>query len=370
MPSALLSIGTALPALQLPQRQIADFMASVLDLDAEGQRRLRRLYELSGIATRHTVLTDYARSFGELEFFPNTPGLLPLPGHPARMELYRRHAPELALAAARECLTQAPGVAAPDITHLITVSCTGLYAPGLDIELAEALDLTPSVERTAVNFMGCYAAFPALKLADYIVRAQPSARVLVVCVELCTVHFHPRTDDDHLVANALFSDGCAAALVADANAAQGQPALRLDTFYSETLPAGRGDMAWHLGEAGFEIGLSSYVPDLIRGGIAQLFDRLVARNGGSRPEHYAVHPGGVRILRAAQQAMGLTADDLAPSYDVLRQAGNMSSATILFVLREWLNRARALSQPQPLAACAFGPGLTLESLAGTLLPAR
>ncbi len=370
MPSAIVSIGTALPALQLPQRQIADFMASVLDLDADGQRRLRRLYDLSGIDTRHTVLGDYARSFGELEFFPNTPGLLPLPGHPARMDLYRLHAPVLAREAVEACLAEAPGIGAGDITHLITVSCTGLYAPGLDIELAEALNMMPSIERTAVNFMGCYAAFPALKLADYIVRAQPAARVLVVCIELCTVHFHPRTDDDHVVANALFADGCACALVADASATQGAPALRLDTFYSETMPAGRGDMAWHLGEAGFEIGLSSYVPDLIKGGIAQLFDRLVARNGGSRPDYYAVHPGGVRILRAAQQAMGLTADDLAPSYGVLRRAGNMSSATILFVLREWLLRARALAQPTPLAACAFGPGLTLESLAGTLLPAR
>ncbi len=365
MPSAILSIGTALPALRLSQRQIAQFMTSVLGLDADAQRRLNLLYDRSGIDTRHTVVTDYARSFGELEFFPNTPGLLPLPGHPARMELYRRHAPELGLAAAQQCLAESPGIGAEQITHLITVSCTGLYAPGLDIELAESLQLRPSVERTAVNFMGCYAAFPALKLADYIVRAQPQARVLIVCIELCTVHFHPRTEDDHLVANALFADGCAAALVGDVSAADGQAALQLDGFYSETVSAGRSDMAWHLGEAGFEIGLSSYVPDLVRGGIAQLFDRLVERVGGRRPEAYAVHPGGVAILRAAQQALGLTAEDVAPSYDVLRQVGNLSSATILFVLREWLRRAQA--QPTPLAACAFGPGLTLESLAGTLV---
>jgi predicted naringenin-chalcone synthase len=364
MSAAVLSIGLALPTLQLRQQDIAAFMSRQLGLDTYGDRRLRKLYDMSGIDTRHSVVADFGRAAADQTFYPSAPDQPP-PGYPARMELYRHHAPLLALEAARDCLSR--HATRPDqITHLITVSCTGLYAPGLDIELAEALELSPFIERTAVNFMGCYAAFPALKLADYIVRAEPDARVLVVCVELCTLHFHPRTDDDHLVANALFADGCAVALVGNVNAGQGQALLRLDSFFSTTVPAGRGDMAWQLGEDGFEIGLSSYVPDLIRGGIGELFARLVARAGGAAPEHFAVHPGGVRILRAAQQVMGLSADDLAPSYAVLRRAGNMSSATILFVLRDWLDRLQGGGQ-QRLAACAFGPGLTLESLIGEVI---
>ena len=213
MPSYLGAIGTATPPHRLAQPVIADFMARALELDADGTRKLRALYRVSGIGHRYSVLPDYGEAVGNYAFFPNTPGLEPFPSVSQRMATYRHEALPLARAAAQDSLRQAPEVAAGSLTHLITVSCTGMYAPGLDIELVQALGLSLSVRRTCVNFMGCYAAVNALRLADSIVRAEPTARVLVVSVELCTLHFQKSREEDHLVSNALFGDGAAACLV-------------------------------------------------------------------------------------------------------------------------------------------------------------
>jgi predicted naringenin-chalcone synthase len=205
MPSYLGAIGTALPPHRLAQPVIADFMARALELDADGTRKLRALYRVSGIEHRYSVLPDYGRTLGDYEFFPNTPGLEPFPSVSPRMAAYRREALPLAVAAAQDSLRQAPGIEATSLTHLITVSCTGMYAPGLDIELVQALGLRHDVRRTCVNFMGCYAAVNALRLADSMVRADPAARVLVVSVELCTLHFQKSHAEDHLGPGALLS---------------------------------------------------------------------------------------------------------------------------------------------------------------------
>ena len=228
--SYLSAIGTATPAHRLPQPQIAEFMARAHGMDEGATRKLRALYRMSGIGYRHSVLADYGREPGAYTFFPNSPDLEPFPTVGARMRVYRREALPLAAAAAQECLRQAPEVAPDSLTHLISVSCTGMYAPGLDIELVQHLGLRPNVQRTCVNFMGCYAAFNALKLADAICRADSRARVLIVCTELCTLHFQKRSEEDHLVANALFGDGAAAALVLG-QPAPGRPNLELTAFH-------------------------------------------------------------------------------------------------------------------------------------------
>ncbi|MBU1822856.1 MAG: type III polyketide synthase, partial [Bacteroidetes bacterium] len=206
------SLGTAVPAHQIEQNRIADFMAKAMGLNAVDERRLRALYRSTRIRQRHSVLPDYGRSNGDFSFYPNTPGLEPFPTVQQRMVAYRQHAVVLAEEAIRDCLNNTP-VSPDKITHLITVSCTGMYAPGPDIELIGRLGLQSTVHRIAVNFMGCYGAFNGLKTAVALVKADPSARVLLVCVELCTLHFQKKNEEDHLLANALFSDGAAAVLL-------------------------------------------------------------------------------------------------------------------------------------------------------------
>ncbi|RZL15759.1 MAG: type III polyketide synthase [Hymenobacter sp.] len=362
MPSYLGAIGTATPVHRLAQPTIAGFMAGALELDAAGTRKLGALYRVSGIAHRHSVLADYGRENGDYEFFPNTPGLEPFPSVSQRMAAYRREALPLALAAVQDSLRQAPDVALTSLTHLITVSCTGMYAPGLDIELVTTLGLATSVRRTCVNFMGCYAAVNALRLADTIVRADPAARVLVVSVELCTLHFQKSHEPDHLVSNALFGDGAAACLVL------GQPlpgrSLALRAFHCGLAPEGTKDMAWHIGDFGFEMTLSGYVPALIQGGIGQLLNELLQDLPVRRADirHFALHPGGRKILEAIEQALGLSKDDNRYAYQVLRDYGNMSSATVLFVLRELLAATTPADAGAPVLSCAFGPGLTMEAM--------
>ncbi len=362
MKSYICAIGTANPPHKIPQMQIADFMAAALQFDEPATRKLKALYRVSGIGQRYSVLQDYTRQNGDFTFYPNTPTLEPFPTVQMRMNEYRKYALELSERAIRSCLTQAAKVSLPDITHLITVSCTGMYAPGLDIELVERLGLSTSVQRTAVNFMGCYAAFNAIKLADALCKSDPLAKVMLVCTEICTIHFQKDAAQDHLVSNALFGDGAAAVLM------QSQPndevSLELQSFHCDLAPAGTREMAWHIGDTGFEMTLSSYVPDLIKKGIKELTDRLLhgLKTTVSEINLFAIHPGGRRILEVIEQELGMTRDDNRFAYQVLRDFGNMSSATVLFVLKELMDSLTAKEQDAPVLSFAFGPGLTLESM--------
>ncbi len=364
MPSYLGAIGTANPVHRIAQLQIADFMAQALEFGEHDARKLRALYRVSGIEHRYSVLPDYGRANGAYTFFPNTPGLEPFPGVGQRMAVYRRAALPLATEAVRDCLRQVPDVAPASVTHLITVSCTGMYAPGLDIELVQALGLRPDVRRTCVNFMGCYAAVNALKLADAFCLADARARVLVVSVELCTLHFQKSAAEDHLVSNALFGDGAAAALVQAAPLPNGAPSLALQAFHCGLEPDGHDDMAWHINDFGFEMTLSAYVPRLIQRGIRRLTDGLL----DSLPvqladiRHFAIHPGGRKILETIEGELGLTRADNRHAYRVLRDYGNMSSATVLFVLRDVLAHATPADHGAPVLSFAFGPGLTMEAM--------
>lgn len=362
MKSYICAIGTATPANKIPQMQIADFMALALRFDEPQTRKLKALYRVSGISQRYSVLEDYQLTNGDFTFYPNTPDLEPFPGVQQRMDLFKKHAATLSEQAVADCLSQTSEIALTSITHLITVSCTGMYAPGLDIELVERLGLASTVQRTAVNFMGCYAAFNAIKLADAICKSSPDAKVLLVCTEICTIHFQKYTDPDHLVSNALFGDGAAAVIM------QGSPQsgvnLELQSFHCELAPAGKQEMAWHIGDTGFEMTLSSYVPDLIKSGIKKLTDNLLhgLKTILSEINLFAIHPGGRRILEVIEQELDMTRHDNRYAYQVLRDYGNMSSATVLFVLKELMNELTQAEQHEPVLSFAFGPGLTLESM--------
>lgn len=369
------SLGTAVPDHRIDQNRIADFMAKAMNLNADDERRLRALYRSTRIKQRYSVLPDYGVANGEFTFYPNTPDLEPFPTVQQRMVAYRQYAVPLAEKALRNCLADS-NVNFAEITHLITVSCTGMYAPGPDIELIERLGLRSSVHRIAVNFMGCYGAFNGLKTATALVKADPEAKVLMVCVELCTLHFQKKDEEDHLLANALFADGAAAVLVEGSSSdgrshtlrrgrpsvTEGKSALEIVDFACEVLPEGKDDMAWHINDFGFEMKLTSRVPDVLKTGLPAVLERITHAQG-IQPKDvnlFAIHPGGRRILEVVEEVLGLTHEDNAAAYEILRDYGNMSSGTILFVLKKlWeLNRQSAGSL---IFASAFGPGLTAET---------
>jgi len=359
--SFMTSIGTATPTHQLKQDAVAEFMVRAMQLGNGDERKLRVLFRASGIETRYSVVEDYGKT-DDFHFFENTPGLEPFPSTRRRLELYRRHALALSLEAVHNCLSRVPAVKKDSITHLVVVSCTGMYAPGLDIDLIKALGLEASVERTCINFMGCYAAFNALKLAAAACDANPRSKVLVVCTELCSIHFQKENTDDNLLANALFGDGAAAALV-EASPRHGTN-LKLEQFHCDLATEGEHDMTWTVGDLGFEMRLSTYVPEVIRSGIRNLTRSLLSKINLSPAaiSFYAIHPGGKKILETIEAELGLTKNDNRFAYDVLRRYGNMSSATVLFILESQYSEFTSADEGKHVLSIAFGPGLTLESM--------
>ena len=247
-----------------------------------------------------------------------------------------------------------------EITHLITVTCTGLFAPGLDVELMRELRLNPFIQRSSVNFMGCNAAIIALKQADAICRTTPKAKVLVVCTELCTIHFQKQYNDDYLLSNLLFGDGAVAALVTSQSSGEYRHSVSIASFNSMVLHNGYSDMAWRLSEKGFIMNLSSYVPDLISRNIEPMLKSVNLDVASFK--HWAIHPGGKRIVDDFALALGLDKCALAPTYQVLKDYGNMSSPTVLFVLKEVLEKAKPEHQGNRIFAAAFGPGLSIETM--------
>ncbi|WKN33048.1 type III polyketide synthase [Porifericola rhodea] len=368
MPTYINAIGTAVPSHKIKQTEIVNFMAKAHQMSSEAKHRLRALYRASGIQFRHSVLADFGED-AAYDFFPDNDDLEPFPTISQRMELYRKEAFPLSLAAVHDCFKRQKNIATKDITHIVMVSCTGMYAPGVDIELVKALKLPSNVQRSCINFMGCYAAFNALKVADHIVRAQKEARVLVVCTELCTLHFQKNKDEDTLLANALFADGSAAVLLS-AEAERGQAQLSLEQFYCALATEGEQDMAWHIGDFGFEMKLSAYVPDIIKKGIRQLSEQLVSEYAKTKEkdteaavaDYFAIHPGGKRILQVIEEQLGLSTEDNRYAYEVLKSYGNMSSPTVLFVLQALMAERGPLDHKKQVLSFAFGPGLTLESM--------
>lgn len=356
--SFITAIGTAVPENCFPQMQIAEFMASALQMDEYNQRKLKALYRTTKIAQRHSVLTDYGKPSSEYQFYPQSPDLEPFPTISQRMIAYQVFALPLCLKAIGNLNQDIPQ---KGITHIITVSCTGMYAPGLDIEIIAALNLDTTIQRTAINFMGCYGAFNGLKMADTICKANPEAKVLVVCVELCTLHFQKKMDEDFLLSNALFADGAAAVLIES----KGQEkSLELRSFFCDLYFEGKQDMAWKVADFGFEMTLTSYIPKLVKSGIKSLIDRLLVNSGITNKEIdlYAMHPGGKAILEAIEISLEITKDDNKYAYEILRDYGNMSSCTVLFVLNEILKNTTDSDKGNNILSCAFGPGLTLESM--------
>ncbi|MFS0713787.1 type III polyketide synthase [Microbacterium sp. 2P01SA-2] len=374
MTARILSIGTAVPPAVLHQNSVRDLFAAQPGIGRLSQRLVRAAFDASAIETRHTVLTELADALSperepEREdaatSAPAEPASLPVisadrallsPSTGTRNDAYIALAPELSARAARDALSAA-SVDPAEVTHVVTVSCTGMYAPGPDYRLVRDLGLPTSVERYHLGFIGCAAAVPGLRAAARICAAQPDAVVLVVCAELCTLHFRVADDPDQILAASLFADGAAAAVVSADPDRRGDRWLDLDRFATAVTDDGERDMTWTIGDAGFEMVLTAEVPRIIGREIRAAVADVV---GDTRVDTWAVHPGGRAVLDRVESGLDLPPDALEASRAVLRDYGNMSSATILFILRSLLD-GDALRDGQTIATLAFGPGLTMEA---------
>lgn len=361
--SVIVGIGTANPDYKLSQEEAYAFMKEFYSLDEDEGNRLSALYKRSGIKQRYSCVPDYNQQLQQKKLFPDTPDLTPFPNIERRMAIYAEEAPLLSEKAITNLYAQlnASSYNTQHITHLITVSCTGMSAPGLDLMLLEKLQLAPHTQRTSVNFMGCYAAVHALKMAHQICTAQTNAQVLIVCVELCSLHFQNVKSSDNITANAIFADGAAACLmVGDDLAKHNAPHLLVKGFYSEVHASGKKDMAWQISSSGFLMTLSAYIPQFIEAAIADLIARALSHYGVQKTaiEHWAIHPGGRKILDVTLAKLSLNQQDLAYSYQVLKEYGNMSSPTILFVLKAMMDDHLLSGN---IFGTAFGPGLTMET---------
>jgi predicted naringenin-chalcone synthase len=354
MNNQIVSIGTANPGDAIPQMRISNFMKIAHGLEERDSRVLNFIYKQSGIEQRYSVLDDFKYNNPEnFEFFPKNYKLNPFPGTKRRMEVFQSSGFHIAQKAIRECLEN--GLVYPgEVTHLILISCTGMFAPGLELQIIHEMGFNTDIERYAIHFMGCYAAFNGLKLADKICTADPKAKVLVVSVELCTLHFQRAYTEDNLLANAIFGDGAAAALVC--RSANG---LGIKKYNSQLFKNGERDMAWSIGDFGFEMKLSKYVPELLQKGLNQIHYHMERFFRLSEIQNYAIHPGGKQILHKVEEAFGIGSESNCFSHEVLKNYGNMSSASILFVLKKWLETSQ---KSGPLLAMGFGPGLTLETM--------
>ncbi len=354
--SKIISIGTAVPEYRHDQSAILDFMQRIYAPDEEGKRKLKFLYRQGGIQTRYSVIPDYSLPASAWKFYPASENLEPFPKLELRMKWFQKEAAPLSMNAIKKCLDKYPG---KKITHLITVSCTGMSAPELDLELIEKLSLPPTTIRCSVNFLGCYAAINALRIADAFCKSDENTNVLVVCTELCTLHFQKENTVDNITSSMLFSDGSAAVLVSADKKAEG---LNIDHFFSSVNLKGKQDMAWQLSSKGFVMNLSSYVPDIIEENFNELVTDALKHTGSSASDisHWCIHPGGKKILEAVHKSLGFTNGQLQESAEILKNYGNMSSAAVLFVLEEMMNKID-YQKDNKIFMAAFGPGLTMET---------
>jgi len=359
MNALIRGIGVAVPPHVVTQEQAAELASTVICRTEQQQRVLTALYRKAGIESRHSVL-PYTTALhwlpdsptGKQADRPTTLG----PTTAVRMQYFAEHAPPLANKAAAAAL-QDTGVDPAEVTHLITVSCTGFEAPGIDVALIGQLGLQATTQRLQIGFMGCHGAINGLRAAQAIAAADPKACVLLCATELCSLHYRFAWEPERLVANALFADGAAAAVLGGGD--HGAEAWRLKATGSCLIPDSRPAMSWRIGDHGFEMSLDACVPELIERHLRPWLAEWLGDHGLSleRIGSWAVHPGGPRILAAIEQSLSLPESATVVSREILSQYGNMSSPTVLFII----NRLRERLAPRPCVALGFGPGLFAEA---------
>lgn len=357
MPAYIHQIEQRVPEFSYTQDELRDRMKEIVHGTEKDRRLLHHIYGRSGITTRHSVVDDF-KTDGRFELFFNGQG--DSPGTKSRNDIYIKKGRRLFVDVARQLLDSSQ-FKADEITHLITVSCTGFFAPGPDYDIIKNLGLNNSIERYHLGFMGCYAVIPALKMARQICNANNTANVLVISVELCTLHFQSKPILDDLISASVFSDGGAGALISNRKPEK-KSFYELNNFASAITKTGKDDMAWSVGDTGFNMVLSSYVPQILSDGLDEflspILEKFQVKFGDI--DRWGIHPGGRAILDKVESNLSLAPNDLEASRSVLANFGNMSSATILFVLNHILKETSTRETEKTLAM-AFGPGLTIES---------
>jgi len=344
----------------MSQAEAVSLAADLYGPDLEKPQLLRALYRRCGVERRHTVVPhrDALAWTPAIDSEANTVAIAASlgPSTRERMQLYAEHAPRLAIGAVRQAIDRA-SLDPREITHLITVSCTGFDTPGVDVRLMREFDLSPRVERVNVGFMGCHGAINGLRVARGLAAISPDAVVLLCAVELCSLHYHFRWDVERAVGNAIFADGAAAVV---ARATPQELPCRVVASGSCLIPDSSDLMSWQVGDHGFDMYLSPQVPDAIGQHLRPWMEAWLAEHKLSLADigSWAVHPGGPRILTAVEEALSLERHHTATSREVLRNFGNLSSATVLFILQQLQEQQAAL----PCVALAFGPGLVAEAV--------
>jgi predicted naringenin-chalcone synthase len=343
-------IATAVPPYDIHEA-FSRFAQSMLDDDRRNSLLFQRMADKAAIEHRYSCLAPSnlpegdcvdAERFYRRGDFPDTT---------ARMLKFEQHAPLLAQTAVDSLQL---GAERDHITHLVVTCCTGFSAPGLDLEVIERCGLPSTVERTMIGFMGCYAAINALKLARHVVRSEACSRVLIVNLELCTLHLKDTTDLEQILSFLLFGDGCAACVVS------AEPVgAALDSFHAVLVPSTRELITWNIRDSGFDMILSGRVPAAIQNGLQAHGSEILAGASAASIDLWAVHPGGRTVLDAVERAFELSPVALASSREILRRYGNMSSATVMFVIERLL---RSGTRGRLGCAMSFGPGLVAETM--------
>ncbi|MBD3630633.1 type III polyketide synthase [Cyclobacterium sp.] len=325
--------------------------------DKEMVKKMNALIRAGPVWQKHCFLPDFSLHVKDRLVYHS---FKTLPSTAERMKVYKQLALGIAGKASRQAIEKAKSKSA-QITHLISFSCTGLYAPGLEFELSETLELSPYLKKFTVNFMGCHAAFHALRLAHMIIESSNRAKVLIVGLEICSLHLNNNKSDDNLLANYLFSDGCAACVL---GASHPGPVMETVDFQSATFPQSKDMMAWEIGNLGFEMKLHRKLPAILKENLNELLNSTLQQFDMDLSEinEFAIHPGGKNVLEAFEKALDIPSEKLQNSHETLARFGNMSSVTILFVLERILNGpVKKETESQAIYAAAFGPGVSLES---------
>ncbi|QDV67625.1 Alpha-pyrone synthesis polyketide synthase-like Pks18 [Rosistilla carotiformis] len=366
MTCSIIGLGTA-QAPEVVSQDEALALSSEVICETEKQKRLlRTLFKKSGVSSRRTVIPyelgyQWHKSDGEANL---EGGGGDGPTTAQRMALYKQHATPLALGSATAAIHDA-AVLPGDITHLVTVSCTGFAAPGVDIDLIRLLGLPRTVQRVHVGYMGCHGAINGMRTVQGLTAADPNACVLMCCVELCSLHFRMRWDLDGIVGNALFADGAGSLVVAGENWEAKHPhsdsICKIEATGACLIEDTTEEMSWHIGDNGFQMRLTSGVPDCIQTYLRAWITTWLGSHGLKLDDiqRWIVHPGGPRILDAVQEALQLQPNQTQISRAVLNDLGNMSSATVLFVMER--NQAQTQRFEGPAVVLAFGPGVMAEA---------
>lgn len=356
--SYLLNISTAVPEFKIGKEDLTRFYLQAFNPDETKHviKKLNLLNNKTKINTRYSCIPDYKGN--EYELYINGDFK---PSVEKRMELYKNKVLPLASKAIDKLMRQTT-IQPSDFTHLITVSCTGLMAPGLEFMIAEKYGLEQT-EKSAVNFLGCYAALKALKQAHYIAQSNPNACILIVSVELCSLHFYPSDVNEDIIANLLFADGAAAVIVCGNKNehVKNKVVLQIDDIGSASVPNTASLMKWDITSSAFRMYLSSKVVGAIKENIHDVVANFLG-NEMSGTDYWAIHPGGVKIVEAVQESLNLNENNVADSMSIMQQYGNMSSPTILFILNSIFNKIKNAEQTESkkIFSCAFGPGLNIE----------